>query len=400
MATTGPWRLDPTITFLNHGSYGACPAPVLDAQTAWRERMESEPVRFLGRELEGLLDAARMEIAAFIGADAEGIAFVPNATTGVNTVLRSLRFEPGDQLLTTDHEYNATLNALRASARRDGASVVVAAVPFPLRDPAEVLEAVRAAVTTHTRLALVSHVTSPTGIVLPIVDIVRELEGRGIATIVDAAHSPGMVPLDVAGLGASYWTGNAHKWLCAPKGASILHVRRDRRDAIHPLVVSHGANDRRTTRSRFRMEFDWPGTVDPTPYLSIPDAIRFGAGLLPGGWPELMTANRRLALAGRDLLCERLGVEPPAPDSMIASMAAVPIALPLDDDEVDAFQRLVADEDRIEVPMVAWPVRGARPGGSGGRPRSTYVRISIQRYNSLADVARLASVLVTRLRAA
>jgi isopenicillin-N epimerase len=396
---TSPWRLDPNVTFLNHGSFGACPTPVLEAQSVWRERLESDPVRFMDRELPGLLDATREDVGRFIGADPDGIAFVPNATSGVNTVLRSLRFEPGDELLSTDHEYNATLNTLREIARRDGAKVVIAAVPFPLRDPREVVEAVRAAVTSRTRVFLISHITSPTGIVLPITEIVRELEGRGIPTIVDAAHAPGMVPLDVDGLGASFWTGNGHKWLCAPKGASILWVHADRRDEIHPLVVSHGANDPGTRRTRYRAEFDWPGTVDPTPYLSIPDAIRFGAGLLPGGWPELMAANHDMAIRGRDLLCQRLGVEPPAPDSMIGSMAAVPIPLPLDDAAVEAFLGVLAEEEHIEVPVVGWPVAGAREGGRGGRPRSTWVRISMQRYNTIDDVELLADALVRRLPA-
>jgi isopenicillin-N epimerase len=394
-----PWRLDPTVTFLNHGSFGSCPTPVLEAQTEFRERMESDPVRFLDRELPGLLDATRVEVGAFIGADPKGIAFVPNATSGVNTVLKSLRFEPGDDLLTTDHEYNAILNTLREVARRDGANAVIAAIPFPLRDPAEALQAIVDAVTPRTRIAVISHITSPTGIVLPITDIVRELEGRGVATVVDAAHAPGMVPLDVDGLSASYWVGNGHKWLCAPKGASILWVRPDLRDRIHPLVTSHGANDPGIERSRFRAEFDWPGTVDPTPYLSLPAAIGFGAGLLPGGWPALMAANHDLAICARDLLCDRLAVEPPAPDEMIGAMATVPLNLPLDDDAVATFRDVLAEEDLIEVPIVAWPVPGAREGGFGARPKSTWVRLSVQQYNTLDDVERLADALGRRLPA-
>jgi isopenicillin-N epimerase len=396
---TSPWRIDPTITFLNHGSFGSCPTPVLEAQAEFRDRMESDPVRFLDRELLGLLDETRAEVGRFIGADPEGIAFVPNATSGVNTVLKSLRFEPGDELMTTDHEYNAILNTVREVARRDRANVVIAAIPFPLRDPAEAPQAILDAVTPHTRIAVISHITSPTGIVLPIANIVRELEGRGVATVVDAAHAPGMVPLDVDGLGASYWVGNGHKWLCAPKGASILWVRHDLRDRIHPLVTSHGANDPGTERTRFRAEFDWPGTVDPSPYLSLPAAICFGAGLLPGGWPALMAANHDLAIRGRDLLCDRLAVKPPAPDEMIGAMATVPLNLPLDDDAVATFRDQLAEEDLIEVPIVPWPVPGAREGGFGGRPKSTWVRISVQQYNTLDDVERLADALVRRLPA-
>ena len=393
----GQWDLDPAITFLNHGSFGACPRAVLDAQDRYRARMEAQPVQFLARDLRGLLAIARRDLGEFIGADPDDLAFVANATGAVNAVVRSLRFEPGDELLTTDHEYNAILNTLREVARRDGAKVVIAAIPFPLRDPAEAVEAIRSAITPRTRLATVSHITSPTGIVLPIADIVRELEGRGIATVVDAAHTPGMLPLDVDGLGASYWVGNGHKWLCAPKGASILWVRRDLRDRIHPLVTSHGANDPGTERTRFRAEFDWPGTVDPSPYLSLPAAIRFGAELLPGGWPALMAANHDLAIRGRDLLCDRLGVNAPAPDEMIGAMATVPLNLPLDDDAVASFRDVLAEEDLIEVPIVAWPVPGAREGGFGGRPKSTWVRISVQQYNTLDDVERLADALVKRL---
>jgi isopenicillin-N epimerase len=393
----GQWRLDPAITFLNHGSFGSCPAPVLEAQAAWREEMEARPIQFLWRDLESRLDAVRLELGAFLHADPEGLAFVPNATTGVNTVLASLRFSPGDELLTTNHEYNATINAMRFTAARDGAAAVIAEVPFPIDDPAQVVERVLGAVTPRTRIALLSHVTSPTGIVFPIGEVVRELEARGIATIVDAAHAPGMVPVDVDALGASYWTGNAHKWLCAPKGSAVLHVRDDKRAEIHPLVISHGMNERRTERTRFRAEFDWIGTIDPSPYLCIPAALRFCESLMPGGWPELMDANRALTQRGRHLLCERLDTTPAAPDSMIGSLAAVAIPLPLDDDEIERFQGRVAEQDRIEVPIYGWPVPSAREGGRGGRPHSAWVRISMQRYNELDDVERLAGALERRL---
>ena len=398
MASTGVWRLDPSVAFLNHGSFGACPAPVLAAQAEWRERMEREPVLFLGRELEGLLETARVAVGAFIGADPDDLAFVPNATTGVNTILRSLRFAPGDELLAGDHESNATLHAMRAEAERDGARLVVARIPFPLRDASEVIEAILAAVTARTRLALVSEVTSPTGLVFPLADIVRELDARGVDTIVDAAHAPGMIEQDVAALGAAYWTATAHKWLCAPKGAAVLHVRRDRQAGIRPLVISHGANDPRPGRSRFRLEFDWTGTTDPTAWLTLPAAIDFVGGLLPGGWHAVMAANRALALAGRDLLSERLGIEPPAPDAMIGSMAALPLPVPPDDGAAAELQRALFDEDRIEVPVLAWPVLAARPPGTPAK--ATLVRISAQRYNTLDQVERLATALVARLPAA
>ena len=213
-----PWRLEPDVSFLNHGSFGACPEPVLEAQRAWRDRLEREPVRFLDRELEGHLDAARSDVAAFLGADPEGLAFVPNTTTGVSTVLASRRFGPGDELLACDHEYNATLNALRAAAARDGATVVIVRVPFPVRDPSEIVEAFLEAVTPRTRLAMVSHVTSPTALVMPVAALVRELDRRGVDTLVDGAHAPGMLPVDLDGPGGGLLDGQRAQVAVCPEG--------------------------------------------------------------------------------------------------------------------------------------------------------------------------------------
>lgn len=389
-----PWRLDPAISFLNHGSFGACPGPVLDAQRAWRDRLESEPVRFLARDLEGLLDEARREVASFLGADADGLAFVPNATTGVNAVLASLRFRPGDELLTTDHEYNATLNALRLAAERDGATVVRAAIPFPIRDPSDAVDAILAKVTPKTRFAMVSHVTSATALVLPIEAIVRELDRRGIDTLVDGAHAPGMVPVDLDAIGAAFWTGNGHKWLCGPKGAAMLHVRSDRRQRIRPLVTSHGENDPRTSRSRFHLLWDWLGTGDPTPYLTLPAAIRFVGALDRDGWQGLMASNVALARTGRDHLAATLGVPPPAPDPMLGAMAAMPLPWVPDEEAAEVLQRRLFDEEAIEVPIGRWPVPAARGAGTSGR--MTLIRISAQRYVRAEEFEHLASALAER----
>jgi len=391
------WRLDPAVTFLNHGSYGACPEPVLAVQRDLREQLEAEPVRFLTGELPARLEAARDAVARFLFAEPDGLAFVPNATTAINTVVQSLRFEPGDELLTDDHEYNATINALRAVADRDGARVVVARIPFPIERPEEAFAAVLAAVTDRTRLAMVSHVTSTTALVLPIAEIVAELDRRGIDTLVDGAHAPGMVPVDVEGLGAAYWTGNGHKWLCGPKGTGMLWVRADRRDRIHPLVVSHGANADLDGRTRFRHEFDWVGTADPTGYLALPAAIdwmRDHAVPDGGGWPAVMAANHALAIDGRDRIAGALGIEPPAPDAMLGSMATLFLDGVSDEAAAKALGESLVRADRIQVPVGLWPARAAR---EDDRPTGGTLRISAQRYNEPEDFERLAEALVRRL---
>jgi len=381
------WTLDAAVTFLNHGSFGACPRPVLEAQQRLRERLERQPVQFLVRDLEGLLDDARRALAAFLGADPAGLVFVPNATTGVNAVLRSLALAPGDQVLVTDHAYNACRNALDFAAAAARAEVVVVPVPFPLASADAVVEAVLARATPRTRLALLDHVTSPTGLVLPIERLVRELAARGVDTLVDGAHAPGMLPLDLGALGAAYYAGNCHKWLCAPKGAGFLHVQRDRRDGVRPVVISHGANSPRTDRSRLLLEFDWTGSHDPTAYLCVPEALRFLGGLLPGGWPALMARNRALALEARHILCSALGAEAPAPEDMVGALAAVPLPdgsaapgrSPL---YVDPLQDVLLERYGIEVPIVPWPA-----------PPKRLVRVSCQAYNAREDYERLAAAL-------
>jgi isopenicillin-N epimerase len=363
---------------------------VLDEQSRWRERMEREPVLFLHREIEGLLDSARGALAQFVGARPDDLAFVVNATTGVNTVLRSVPLAAGDEVLVTDQEYNACRNALDHIAARRGARVVVAHVPFPLRDEAEVIAPIVAAVTPRTRLLLVDFVTSQTGLVMPIRRIVEAMHARGVAVLVDGAHAPGMVPLELDALGAEWFTGNCHKWLCTPKGSAFLHVRRDRQAEMRPLVISHGANSKRSDRSRFRIEADWIGTHDPTPWLCIPTALRFLGGLMPGGIEALRAHNRSLVLEGRRLVCEALGIEAPAPEAMIGSLASIPLPpgkageAPL---FLDPLQVRLFDAERIELPIM----------GLGSPPRRL-LRISAQAYNARGEYVRLAAVLPRLLR--
>jgi isopenicillin-N epimerase len=282
--TAGAWLLDPEVAYLNHGAFGSCPQPVLDVQGDFRRRFEREPVRFVEQMLEGLLDEARVSVGDFVGADPGDLVFVANATTGVNTVLRSLPLGKADELIVTDHAYNACRNALDHCAERTGARVAVVRIPFPLRDPEEIVGAVLGLVTPRTRMALIDHISSPTALIFPVQRLVRELSARGVETLIDGAHAPGQIPLDLRALGATYYAANFHKWCCAPKGAGMLYVRRDRQKMIRPLVISHGANSQRTDRARFLVEFDWTGTVDMSAFLSIPYALRYLDGLVPGGF--------------------------------------------------------------------------------------------------------------------
>jgi isopenicillin-N epimerase len=381
------WALDPAVTYLNHGAFGACPRAVLELQSELRSRMERQAIRFFVRDLEGLLDQARATLGAFLGADPEGLAFVDNATSGVNTVLRSLVFQEGDELLTTTHAYNACLNAVRAVAERAGAKVVVADVHFPLSGPEDVTGPVLAAVTERTRLVVLDHVTSATGVILPVETLVPALQSRGIDVMVDGAHAPGMLPLNLEALGAAYYTGNCHKWLCAPKGAAFLHVRRDRRDGIRPLTISHGANSPREDRSRFRLEFDFTGTKDYSPALCVGRALEVVGGLVPGGWPEVRKRNGTLARRARDLLCEALGVAPPCPESMLGSLAAVSLpdssgpgqGSPL---QTDPLQDRLLFQRGIEVPIYPWP-----------EPPRRWIRVSPHLHNSEAQYVFLAAAL-------
>lgn len=405
------WQLDPRVVMLNHGSFGGTPTAILDLQRRWRDQIEREPVRFFVEELEPLLDQARVQMAAFVGCDPDDFAFVGNATMGVNTIVNSLRFEPGDELLVSNHEYNACNNAFHAAAKRwqtppggPGPVVKFATIPFPTLGPDEIERRIMDAVTPRTKLVLLSHITSPSGIILPVERIVAQLNARGVDTLVDGAHVPGHMPLNVASLGCAYYTGNFHKWLCAPKGAAFLWVRKDRQDRILPLVISHGFNSPRSDRSRFRLNFDFSGTVDPSPWLSAPACVHMLPTLVAErNWLGVMNRCRNLCLAGRDLLCQRLGVAPPAPAEMVGNLGAVilpehPAEL---DDRItkratkyqDALQDILVHQYGIQVPIIRLP-------GLGAMGRSVrMVRISAMLYNAMEQYDYLAQALVRELDA-
>jgi isopenicillin-N epimerase len=382
------FALDPSITFLNHGSFGACPTAVLDAQQALQRELEREPVRFFVHELGGRIDAAREVLARFVGSAPEHLVFVRNATEGVAAVLASLAptLEEGDELLTTSHAYGACKNALERLARQTGARVTTADVPFPIADPGHVLDALDAAVTPRTRLALVDHVTSPTGLVFPIEAIVARLEARGVRVLVDGAHGPGMVPLALDALGASYYTGNLHKWCCAPKGAGLLHVRADRASEIHPAITSHGMRSRRA-RPLLWEEFDWTGTDDPSAWLCVPIALEELASMRPGGWPEVMREQRDKAARAQRALCATLGIEPPAPAEMLGALASVPLPAnagpaPTSAWDTDPLWQRLETRHRIQIPVFPWPAPPAR-----------LLRIACPLYVDDDDVAKLCAAL-------
>jgi isopenicillin-N epimerase len=348
--------------------------------------MESEPVQFLWRRYEEWLEPARAELARFLGAAAKDLVFVTNSTTGVNAVVRSIPWRAGDELLTTNLDYNACHNVLLEVARRARAKVVTASVPFPLRSANDAVEAVLRSVTRRTRLAMIDHVTSDTAMVLPVEKIISELNSRGVDTLVDGAHAPGMLPFSVPKLRAAYYTGNLHKWVCAPKGAAFLWAREDKQDCLQPAVISHGNNRPRAGFSAFQDRFDWCGTFDPTAWMSVGEAIRWMEQLLPGGWTELRSRNRELARQARRVLCHSLNVEPPCPAQMLGAMATIPLPKKFEgvppSGKIDAEQLRLYDRFRIEVPF-----------NRAGEPARRYFRISAQLYNTMEEYEFLSQAL-------
>jgi isopenicillin-N epimerase len=348
--------------------------------------MEAEPIQFLWRRYEERLEPARAEVARFVGARRADLVFVTNATTGVNAVVGSLKLRPGQEIVATNHDYNACRNVLIEAARRAGARLVVAQLPFPLASADEVVEAVLSAVNRRTRLVLLDHVTSTTALVLPVARLIRELEARGIDTLVDGAHGPGMVSLNLSALAPAYYTANLHKWVCAPKGAGFLWVRQDKQKEVQPAVISHGNNTPRPGYSAFQDRFDWAGTFDPSAWLCAGEAIRWMGKLLPGGWEEVRQHNHQLAIQARKILCDRLEVEAPCPGTMLGSMATIALpgwfqGLPRSG-RIDAEQERLYDQFGIEVPLMRF-----------GQPERRYLRISAHIYNSPAEYAYLAEAL-------
>jgi len=366
------WALDPGFLTLNHGSYGATPRVVLAEQDRWRRRMEAQPTRFFFLELPTALREAAAALAGFLGAQAEDVAFVPNATTGCNAVLRSMRLQAGDEILHVSHVYNAVRNTIAHVAGQSGATVVVAEVPFPRPQPATILKNIEQAITRRTRIAVIDHITSPTGLVLPIHDIVRICHAAGVPVLVDGAHGAGQVPLDLAALDADWYVGTCHKWLSAPKGCGFLYARSDRRAELHPVTISHGYGQ------GFTAEFDWTGTIDPSAYLALPAAIDFFQRL---GGTAFMERNRRLVAEAATLLASRLETEVGSPFEMTGSMATVRLPLSLESTRSEA----VVVRRALQAVGVDSPVHTTAGG--------LWLRLSAYAYNEMADYERLATLL-------
>lgn len=362
------------VVFLNHGSFGACPWPVFETYQAWQRELEAQPVEFLGRRYSSLMREAREALAAEIGAQPDDLVAVTNTTEGINVVARALPLRPGIEVLITDNEYGAVERTWRFNCRKHGTDLVTAQVPFPITSEADFIEAVWSRVTDRTRVLAISHVTSPTGLIFPIAELVRRARSSGILTVIDGAHAPGFIPLDLDALGADFYVGNAHKWMMAPKGAAFLHARKDVQGLLEPLVVSWGWEPERPSTSQFIDEHEYRGTRDIAPFLSIPAAIKFARD---HGWDDVRKRCRELALSARRRFAELWSAPVLAPDSWIGQMAAHPLP-----PEVDglALQKRLYDEYRIEIPS---PRQGGR----------SLLRISVQGYNTPEDIDALFNAL-------
>jgi isopenicillin-N epimerase len=365
------WPLDWSWLTVNHGSFGAAPKVVLAAQDAWRHQLEAQPSRFMRRVLPGALRHAAERLGGFLGAAGKDLAFLDNATVGCNAVLRSIRFKPGDEILILSHGYAAVGNAARYIAERTEARIVEAAVPFPNPTADAIVANVERALTTRTRLAILDHITSSSALLLPLERLIRVCHDAGALVLVDGAHGPGQVTLDLPRLDADWYVGNCHKWLMAPKGSAFIWARPDRQNDLHPVTISHGFN------KGFLEEFDWTGTRDPSAFLAVDAAIDFHERL---GGTALMARNVALAADATTLLAARLNAERGAGPELSAAMGLVrlPLGGPATTERAQTLRQRFLDHE-TDAPL------HAQAGG-------IWLRLSAQAYNELADYEKLAEI--------
>jgi isopenicillin-N epimerase len=370
-ALRAEFLIDPEVVFLNHGSFGACPRPVFERYQAWQLELERQPVEFLGRRFRELMAPARASLADYLGADADEIVYYPNVTAALNVVARSLPLQEGDEILTTDHEYGALERTWTFVCEHRGCSLVSASLPTPLDDRDAVVEQVWSHVTPRTRVLFLSHITSPTAVRLPIEPLVARAQEAGIWTVVDGAHAPGQIDIDLHALGVDFYGGNCHKWLSAPKGAGFLFARRDLQELLEPLVISWGWRPTDPGPSRFVDEHERQATRDPAAYLSVPSAIAYQRDR---NWDVVRAECHELARYARSGLLDLCDQPPLTPDdpAWFAQMVAVPLPPTTD---TETLKRRLYDEYRIEIPVG----RGHTPG----------IRVSVQGYNTRADIDRL-----------
>lgn len=375
--------LDPGLVFLNHGSFGACPREVLADQRRWQDEMERNPVEFLGRRSAALLRAAREALGGFVGANADDLVFVPNATTAVNIVARSLDLKPGDEVLATDHEYGACDAAWQRVCAQHGATYRRASVPLPF-ERGRFVRHVLAHAGPRTRLVFASHITSTTALVFPVAELCAAARARGLLTLIDGAHAPGQIDLDLDALGADFYAANLHKWVCAPKGAGFLHARAEHHARLHATVTSwgyaegtggHGGFDAYLGRSTLERRLQWQGTRDPSAWLAVPAAIAFHRRHLG---PAVRNRSHAMATALLHRVAERTGLAPIAPDDDFAAMVPIPV----ETRDADALRQTLFEHHRIEVPVTA----------HGGRH---FVRVSVAGYTTEADLLALEAALAT-----
>lgn len=361
--------IDQTVVFLNHGAYGACPAPVFETYQNWQLEMECQPVDFLGRLSTAMLKEARISLAEYVNADAEDLIFVPNTTTGINAVARSWQLQPGDEVLGTNHAYPSVDNTWGYVCQRSGAKYIRRPIALPLTTEEDFIEVFWQGVTAKTKVISISHITSPTSLTLPIKEICRRARESGIMTVIDGAHAPGHIPLNLNELGADFYTGNCHKWLCAPKGSAFLHVRKEHQEMLVPSVVSNWWGK----DSTFTERHEWQGTRDISAFLSIPAAIEFQKRY---NWDSVRKNCHTLAVETRQRIAELTGLTHIAPDSWFGQMITVQLP-PCD---IYALKDRLYDEFRIELPAVE--LDGQQ-----------YVRISFQGYNDQSDADALVEAL-------